>query len=483
MIDVIASPATDITPKNLKLSPHRTKIAVREIADTQLAHDSNSIAISHQEFANIITSLKSASRAFTTLAKSQIENRARSLFSTPTPTPEQKIKTAFSHRDFGRTKGNVLKDADAMRMIDQALSSDAQEVRLFCTGFPMKVFSPLETDYQGDSVDLGDISVLLRFAELAEVLTYFGAPIGKKFSVVIVSDGQMNAGMFKVDTQVCESYVAKLNTMIEELGIEAFVSVKEFSSLLAANRNQSSEYERATKRIKAECHARFGHLLDLESLERSIDAALDQEHRHHQGSSFGQLFHSTIGSVRYEGIEQLSKKYGLDFLKTYAMLLESILWDQKIEHTISYTSISAGLQKDIKESLLEALTQERVMTMQKAWHSTIEYYAVLEANRATSILDSLIPDGIRVTTRPKKGQIGIHTSDQNSPTLFSYHSVPVIMPCNKGRNVKIDFQLKFHALRDRHHPVSLNGTDVICYKHSDISSLPIEQLPWVRGSK
>lgn len=295
---------------------HRTKVAVREMSNAQRMCESNSITISSREFSVMLESLKRASSTFTTTAKDQITNRARILFEVSMPSPEQEIKTVFSHRDFGRTKGDILGDVEAMKMIDRALASDIREIRLFCTGFPMKVFNPLETNYQGDLVDLGDISVLLRFAELAEVLTHFGRQIGKTFSVVIVSDGRMNAGMFKVDPRVCDSYVAKINAMINELGISSLVSVQEFYSLLESHESRSEEYEHLTKKIKAECHAKFDHLLNMGDLEQSIASALSREHDDYQGSAFGHLFNSTIGSVRYEGIEQLSKNSGLSFLET-----------------------------------------------------------------------------------------------------------------------------------------------------------------------
>jgi len=468
--------------KNSKQSLHRTKVAVREVADAQLIYRSNPITISSREFSVILESLKRASLSFTTTVKGQITNRARSLFRVSMPSPEQKIKSVFSHRDFGRTKGNMLEDAEAMKMVDRALKSDTREIRLFCTGFPMKIFSPLETNYQGDSVDLGDISVLLRFAELAEVLTHFGSQIGKKFSVVIVSDGRMNAGMFKVDPRVCDSYVAKLNAMISELDISSFVSVREFSFLLVPHESLRKEYEHLTKKIKAGCHAKFDHLLNLEDLGQSIKSALRREYCDYHKSSFGYLFNSTIGSVRYDRIEQFSKNFGLDFLKTYSMILESILWGQKVEQTKSYKGLLVGLSERTKANFLKELRRERSVTMRKAWHSTIEYFAVLEVNQATKILDALFPDGVRITTRPKKGQIGVHTSDQNCPALFSYHSVPVILPCNKGKNVKVDFQLRFNALKSGYRPILLNGTDIICYEHPNVSSLPIEQLPWMRGS-
>lgn len=469
--------------KNLEPPFHRTKVAVREMADAQLIYESDSITISNREFSVILESLKRASLSFTTTVKEQITNHARSFFRVSISSPEQEIKTVFSHRDFGRTKGKILEDAEAMKMVDRALKSDTQEIRLFCTGFPMKVFNPLETNYQGDSVDLGDISVLLRFAELAEVLTHFGSQIGKKFSVVIVSDGRMNAGMFKVGPQVCDSYVAKLNAMISELDISSFVSVREFYSLLVPYESRRKEYEYFTKKIKAGCHAKFDHLLNMKDLGQSIKLALKREYYDYHGSSFEDLFNSTIGSVRYEGIEQFSKNFGLSFLKTYSMILESILWGKKVEQTKLCEGFLAGLPEQTRVDFLEKLRRECSVTTRKAWHSTIEYFAILEVNKATKILDTLFPEGIRITTRPKKGQIGVHTSDQNCPALFSYHSIPVILPCNTGKNVKVDFQLRLNVLRNGYNPVLLNGTDIICYKHPNVSSLPIEQLPWMRGSR
>src|SRR5687767_4840978 len=108
MIDVDTQKVAPV--KNPEPPLHRTKVAVREIADAQLIYQSNSITISSQEFGIILESLKRASSSFTTTVKDQITNRARSLFGVSTPSPEQKIKTVFSHRDFGRIKGKILED-------------------------------------------------------------------------------------------------------------------------------------------------------------------------------------------------------------------------------------------------------------------------------------------------------------------------------------------------------------------------------------
>lgn len=470
-------------PENLETPPHRTMVAVRTLAEAYPQQEPDPIPISDQEFEALLGSFTMASSSFVARAENQVANRAQTLFETSTPSPEQGIKTVFSHRDFGRAKGEILEDGEAMGMIDRALGSDSQEVPIYCTGFPMKVFNPLETEYQGNVVDLGDVSVLLRFAELAEALTHFGSQIDKKFSMTVVSDGRMNAGMFKVDPEICDSYIANLNGMIDRLGISSLVSVQEFFRLLESDTQLEKEYEATTQDTKAEWHDTFNDLLCPHSLSQSIESALQVERREYGSSSFGQLFHSTIGSVRLKGIERLSEEFGVSFLRTYAMILESILWDQDLEASKSYSGVLEGVSKLKRASLTEALMRERSITMQEAWHSTIEYIAVLAVNRATNALDGLFPNGIRVTTRPKKGQIGIHTSDQSAPTLFSYHSIPVILPCNKGRNVKLDFQLRSDALVNGHRPVTLNDGRAVCYTHPDVSLSAIDQLPWRRGSK
>lgn len=83
----------------------------------------------------------------------------------------------------------------------------------------MKVPNPLETGYRSDAVVLGDVSVLLRYAELAEALTHFGRQIGKSFAVTIVADGRMNGGMFKTESLACGSHVSKLEDMTARLSM------------------------------------------------------------------------------------------------------------------------------------------------------------------------------------------------------------------------------------------------------------------------
>src|SRR5690606_21944642 len=118
----------------------------------------------------------------------------------------------------------------------------------------------------------------------------------------------------------------------------------------------------------------------------------------------------------------------------------------------------------------------------KAWHSTIEYLDVLNAHRTTDILTALHPAGIRLTTRPKPGQIGAHTADQTNPALFSYHSIPVIAPSHKGKHVKLDFALRATALIGSYQPITHNGV-AVAYLHPELDHTDLTALPWRRGTK
>lgn len=466
---------------HVNLPLHRTKSAVRDMADH--LYRSWPITLSGTEYATVLEALQHSSAAFIAGAIRQTEQRARVLFEVDDPTPQQCIKTAFAHRSFGRTKGKILEDEAAMGMIDRALAAEPGTVRLFCTGFPMKVHNPLETGYRGDAVDLGDVSVLLRYAELAAVLTHFGQRIGKFFAVTIVSDGRMNGGMFKTESLACESYVSRLGDMTARLGIEDFVAVTEFYSMLTeAGAHYRAAYDRAVERAKTECHAAFGPLLDRDDLEQSLKRALKFEDDVFGTAAFADLFHSSIGSVRYPEIEQLAQEFAIGFEAVYTLIVGSVLWGQRIEDTRTGEAIMRGLPGPARPNFLYRARAEQAAVAQKAWHSTIEYFAVMEAARTTDILNTLVPDGIRVTTRPKQGQIGVHTSDQNSPSLFSYHSVPVIILCDKGKRVKIDFRLRLHALTGGYRPVLLHGTDTVAYVHPDVPLGPLDALPWKRGS-
>ena len=460
---------------------HRTKSAVRDMADH--LYRSGPITLSGTEYARVLEALQRSSASFVATAIRQTEQRARVLFNVTDPTPQQCIKTVFAHRSFGRTKGKILGDEAAMAMIDRALGTDDVTVRLFCTGFPMKVPNPLETGYRGDAVDLGDVSVLLRYAELAEVLTHFGREIGKTFAATVISDGRMNGGMFKTESLACESYVSRLGDMTARLGIEEFVAVAEFYSMLAqAGAGHRADYDRTVERIKTESHAAFGPLLDRNDLGQSIKKALEREEEDFGTASFADLFHSSIGSVRYPEIEQLAREFTLEFEAVYTLIVGSVLWGQRIEDTRTSEAIMRALPEPARPNFLYRARAEQAAVSLKSWHSTIEYFAVMEAARATDILNTLVPGGIRVTTRPKAGQIGVHTSDQNSPSLFSYHSVPVIVLCDKGKHVKVDFQLRLHALTGGYRPVRLHGTDTVAYVHPDVLLGPLDALPWKRGS-
>ncbi len=85
----------------------------------------------------------------------------------------------------------------------------------------------------------------------------------------------------------------------------------EFYSMLAtAGGNHRPEYDRAVERTKTACHAVFGLLLDRDDLEQSLKRALKCEDDGFDTANFADLFHSSIGSVRYREIEQLADRCG-----------------------------------------------------------------------------------------------------------------------------------------------------------------------------
>ncbi|WP_335988516.1 hypothetical protein [Glycomyces sp. MUSA5-2] len=459
---------------------HRTKAAVRDMADH--LYRSSPITLSGTEYAKVLDALQESSGAFVAGAIRQTQQRAKVLYETEDPTPQQCIKAVFAHRSFGRTKSKILDDAAAMDMIDRSLASEDPVVRLFCTGFPMKVANPLETECRSDAVDLGDVSVLLRYAELAAVLTHFGQPIGKAFAVTVISDGRMNDGMFKTESLACESYVSRLGDMTARLAIDEYVSVTEFYSMLAeAGADHRVAYDRAVEAARTHCHDVFGPLLDRGDLDQSLKQALDRENDLFDTANFADLFHSSIGSIHYPEIRQLAHEFTLEFAVVYTLIVGSILWGQRIEDTRVNDVIMRALPAPARSNFQYRAQKEQAAVAEKAWHSTIEYFAVMEAARTTDILNTIVPGGIRVTTRPKQGQIGVHTSDQNSPSLFSYHSVPVIVLCDKGKRVKVDFQLRLHALTGGYRPVLLHGTDTVAYVHPDVPLELLDALPWRRG--
>lgn len=465
--------AFDTQPKP---RPHRTQLIAAQAASLELPRDNGAFEISPEEFTIITNGLLRASEEFVDRAAEQICRNTRNE-SGQTNTPTERVKITFAHRDLGRSKGAILADKQSMQMVDTALTSTASKVNLFCTGFPMKIFNPLETDYQGDLVELGDMSALLRFSELARILNIVGAGTEKKFMVTVVSDGNMNHGMFNVETKVCESYVNNLRATIGGLAITNTVSVKEFFSMLPQTDSRYEFYIRQLLENIAACHNIFDECFDADNIEQSIGHALELEHANFGSSSFRDLFYSSTGSVRYRNLEEFSQEHGFDFAHVYSVVLHSILSEQE-------GSLSAQAQK--VPALLDGagiarLRAQRTITATQAWHSTVEYFAVMQAANKTAILNSFFSDSIRVTTRPKPGQIGIHTSDQQSPTLFSYHSVAAIVPCNKARNVKVDFIPRYNALKNGFRAVVLAGIGPMFYLPPHINREDLASLPWKRG--
>ena len=459
--------------------PHRTKAAVRDLADTRVIDYPEPIAVSDTGYAALLAGMVAASRRFRDAAAASIAKRARTLFGTTEPTPNQLVKTTFAHRDFGRTKTKILDDPAACAMIDRALTAPADRIALLCTGFPMKVFNPLETEYGGHNTDLGDAAVILRFTELADVLNRFAQPLGKTFNVSVISDGIMNEGMFKVGGNTTAAYVSNLQRLTGRLGAHSHVTIEEFTTLLGARR---SPYEAAVAAAKTHAHTHLPPAPNPADLATALTAATNQENDTYGTVSFTDVFNSTIGSVRYPEIEHLAHYYTTDFTTTYYLIIGSILWGQEIADTKTYETITEEFPETMRNDFLNDSRNLQKEVLAKAWHSTIEYLAVLNANRTTDILTALHPAGIRLTTRPKPGQIGAHTADQTNPALFSYHSIPVIAPSHKGKHVKLDFALRATALIGSYQPITHNGV-AVAYLHPELDHTDLTALPWRRGTK
>src|SRR5690606_34986150 len=253
---------------------HRTKTAVRDLADTRVIDYPTPVRVSDTGYAALLAGMVTASYRFRDTAAESIAKRARVLFNTDNPTPAQLVKATFAHRDFGRTKTTILDAPTACAMIDRALTAPADRIALFCTGFPMKVFNPLETEYGGHNTDLGDAAVILRFTELADVLHRFAQPLGKPFNVSVISDGIMNEGMFKVGGNTAAAYVSNLQRLTGRLGAHSHVTIEEFTTLLGARR---SPYEAAVAAAKTHAHTHLPPAPNPADLATALTAATNQE--------------------------------------------------------------------------------------------------------------------------------------------------------------------------------------------------------------
>src|SRR5690606_25007788 len=214
------------------------------------------------------------------------------------------------------------------------------------------VFNPLETEYGGHNTDLGDAAVILRFAELADVLNRFAQPLGKTFTVSVISDGLMNDGMFKVGGNTTATYVSNLQRLTGRLGAHSHVTIEEFTTLLGARR---SSYDAAVTAAKTHAHTHLPPAPAPAELAATLTAATNQEHDTYGTVSFTDVFNSTIGSVRYPEIEHLAHYYTTDFTTTYYLIIGSILWGQEIADTKTYETIT----EEFPETMRNDRSEER----------------------------------------------------------------------------------------------------------------------------
>src|SRR5690606_41013485 len=121
---------------------HRTKTAVRDLADTRVIDYPTPVRVSDTGYAALLAGMVTASYRFRDTAAESIAKRARVLFNTDNPTPAQLVKATFAHRDFGRTKTKILDDPTACAVTHRPLPPPAARRALLRTGLPMTVYHP-----------------------------------------------------------------------------------------------------------------------------------------------------------------------------------------------------------------------------------------------------------------------------------------------------------------------------------------------------
>lgn len=374
-------------------------------------------------YKNLIPSMLNACNAFCRDRAAAAKDRARTNYQKYGLREPQQIGTAelITEVMFDREYLRGPKESCSRELICNKVKDRVQAgspIEMVIPALPYKIFSPLKS--RGRLPDLAEVSFILRLYEIAatmELLYREARPDleGRLAGFAVVSDGSRFNHLVDEPDSIIEAYRTHLGLWIERLGLQKYISLLDYRSLLR-DRLPAVTLE-AKSAIRNNARTQYadalGPIFDPYEMAAAIRTAAavepDPECSNHEGR-FVSLLKSLVFTINYKALKKYEQFPARHYRALYRDLTGHIFEPYAILTPSEFTNIQEEMSRSAEfpppQRVKEYLRQ---LMLREAWSAAIEYVAEIKSDRELEedpILTCL-PDHFRWTIHAKAGQLAI----------------------------------------------------------------------------
>jgi len=291
-------------------------------------------------------------------------------------------------------------------------------IEMVIPALPYKISSPLKN--RGRLPDLAEVSFILRLYEIAatiELIYREARPDlpGRLAGFTVISDGSRFNHLVDEPDNIIENYRAHLGLWVERLGLQRYVSLLDYRSLLR-DRLPAVTLE-AKSEIRNNARAQYADAMDpifnpyemAATIRAVAEIEPDPEYSNGEGR-FVSLLKSLIFTINYKALKRFEGLPARQYRALYRDLTGHIFEPYAILSPAELQSIQEEMNHSAEfppeQKLKECLRQ---LMLREAWNAAIDYVAEIKSDRDLDqdpILTCL-PDHFRWTIHAKAGQLAI----------------------------------------------------------------------------
>lgn len=300
-----------------------------------------------------------------------------------------RVHAILSNEQIGNKRNNKNVDIDAFRkMIEPSLTAH-HRIRFVMPGFPFKDQNPFRTESPPETVDLGELALLIRLHVLALAL-YQVHPEGVDW--VLISDGATYAPIFGIDTTSTQLYKRSLLTWRNQLNIGSTVSI-----------------------------------VDLQDLIRRVNGA--------RGTGGNGCFDSVRNSIR-GSLRALLQCEDLSVTELMAVLRRGMVWNLDLRRYWGRVSPAElwGIAKSLQGGSLSAEAAAVAREVQeRSSAAALEYASCNLALKYLNVFSLLLPNTARATIHAKAGEVAVPSLGR----CFPWNGVPTLAASMHMRTLEV----------------------------------------------
>ncbi|MBN8214390.1 MAG: L-tyrosine/L-tryptophan isonitrile synthase family protein [Xanthomonadales bacterium] len=354
------------------------------------------------------------------------------------------ITEAIFDKEFSRN-GTRYNEKKRLNQQLKSLIRAQQPIEMVIPALPFKIPSPLKS--RGAQPDLGEVNFLLSLYEITRVVESLYEPeaSGRSHGLAtftIVSDGlRFNEAVNKPNDDI-ERYQSALMDWVRRLGLEAYIRIVDYKSLLRDHLSEEDQNEK--NRLFQAAHADYSRTLwpifdpynVVDSLEAAARVELDPELENPQGR-FVSLLKSLIFTVNYRTLQNLDGVSEPVRAELYRELTTRIFQPYaRIGRTDFSVAASephhCASRADLSPDFMERLRQSMLY---EVWEAAICYISEIKSDRdrEQDPILACLPAGLRWTIHRKRGQIAIATPPILGMAVQAWAGSAVFRPAGKDK--------------------------------------------------